>query len=132
MKLQILPKKFKIIGFLLFIIGFILSGVNSFMEGWNSVDENFSGDLHYFSERAEHLFNIMFVVGMLVYMLAKEKVEDEYINKIRLESFQLSSLIFLVISLIVFLFPTQTKFSIDDFIIVFLSIYLITFYIKKL
>ena len=132
MKTQILPHKFKIVGFFLFIIGFILSGINSFMEGWHSVDKNFTGDLKTFSERTEHIFNIMFVVGTIVYMISKEKIEDEYINKLRLESFQLSSLIFLFIALIAFIFPTQTKFSVDEFILVFVPIYLVTFYIKKI
>ena len=131
MKTQILPNNFKIMGLSLFIFGFILSGVNSFMEGWHSIDKNFTGDLNMFSEKAENIFNTMLVVGMIVYMLSKEKIEDEYINKLRLESFQLSSLIFLLIALTAFLLPTQTKFSVDDFILVFLSTYLITFYIKK-
>jgi len=132
MKTQILPHKFKIVGFILFIIGFILSGINSFMEGWHSMDKNFTGDSKIFSERTEHIFNIMFVVGTIVYMLSKEKIEDEYINKLRLESFQLSSLIFLFIALITFIFPTQTKFSVNEFILVFVPIYLVTFYIKKI
>ena len=84
-----------------------------------------------FGENIVHVFYILSLVGMIIYIMSKEKIEDDYINKLRLESYQLTALISLFAALILFVFSSQLKFNIDDFITNFLFIYLITFFIKK-
>jgi predicted ABC-type exoprotein transport system permease subunit len=68
---------------------------------------------------------------MLIYMLSKEKIEDDYIDKLRLESYQLSSAIWLSVSIIIYGFFADVKISLDYIIFLFMLTYLITFFIKK-
>jgi hypothetical protein len=64
-------------------------------------------------------------------MFSKEKTEDEYINKLRLESFQLTSFIGLAITIISYALSEEIELTLDYFIILFLWIYLMIFAIKK-
>lgn len=137
MKFQILPNWFKKIGLILFVIFSFLGGgddaIRGFYDGLNGLPYNNEvGEFtRYFGATLMHTFDIMAIIGMIFYMMSKEKVEDDYINKLRLESFQLTALIGLFISLVMFFFYSQLKFYVDDFITMFLFIYLIIFFIKK-
>ena len=64
-------------------------------------------------------------------MLSKEKVEDDYINKLRLESYQLTAIIGLVVSILLFSFAKDLKLTLDYFIMLYLLFYLVIFFIKK-
>jgi len=64
-------------------------------------------------------------------MLAKEKIEDDYINKLRLESYQLASIVILIITILLYSFSESLKLTLDYFIISFMYFYLIIFFIKK-
>ena len=140
MKLQILPNWFKKVGLLLFIVFSFLASSNAFKKGFNK-GYYYNKDIpayvktdpitNYFGEALIHYFDIIAIIGMIIYIMSKEKVEDDYINKLRLESYQLTALISLFSALIMFLFSSQLKIYIDDFITMFLFIYLITFFIKK-
>ncbi len=143
MKIQILPNWFKKVGLILFIVGSIIGGGDDFMRGWNSVDcnsqtseinsQNNYGLITIFvgGKNTTHIFYVLSFIGMLIYMLAKEKVEDDYINKLRLESFQLTSIITLLIAIFLFAISKKSNFPLDYFITLFFWFYLVTFYIKK-
>jgi len=140
MKIQILPNWFKKVGLIMFIVFSFLGSGDASLEGYNSgyyynkdIPENVKTDLFssYFEETLIHSFNIIAIIGMIIYIMSKEKIEDDYINKLRLESYQLTALISLFAALILFIFSSQLKFYLDDFITMFLFIYLITFFIKK-
>ncbi len=144
MKLQILPNWFKKVGLIMFIVGTIIGfGDNlatAFKEGANDAGSRNSKPYPIsestfftstFGENMVHVFYILSLVGMIIYIMSKEKIEDDYINKLRLESYQITALISLFTALILFVFSSQLKFYIDDFITMFLFIYLITFFIKK-
>ena len=131
MKTQILPNWFKKVGLLLFIVFSFLGSGDAYLEGYNrgyyynkDIPENVKTDLFssYFGETLVHSFNIIAIIGMIIYIMSKEKIEDDYINKLRLESYQLTALISLFSALIMFLFSSQLKFYIDDFITMFLFI----------
>jgi hypothetical protein len=129
-----LPNWCKKLGFFLFIFGFSTSFYSGFMEGvnggqFNSSKYNEFDDL--FSESIMHLFEIIAIIGMVIYMFSKEKIEDDYIYKLRLESFQLTSLIGLGITIISYAISEEIKLTLDYFIILFLWIYLVTFALKK-
>ena len=64
-------------------------------------------------------------------MLSKEKIEDDYINQLRLESYQLTAIIGIVISILLYAFAESKKLTLDYFITLFMYLYLITFFIKK-
>ena len=134
MKVKMLPNWCKKLGFVLFIFGFSFSFYSGFMEGLNgekfdSSKYNYFEDL--FSESIMHLFEVLAIIGMVIYMFSKEKIEDDYINKLRLESFQLTSFVGLGITIIAYAISEEIKLTLDYFIILFLWIYLITFAIKK-
>ncbi|TVZ56699.1 hypothetical protein OD91_1996 [Lutibacter sp. Hel_I_33_5] len=144
MKIKMLPNWGKKIGLSLFFIGFfvVFTAVNSrksLCEGYNSHNTNTTEiiDLEpvfiekWFGESAVHLFEVLTILGLLIYMLSKEKIEDDYINKLRLESYQLTSIIVLVLSLGIYALSENLKLSIDTFATLFLMSYLIIFALKK-
>jgi len=142
MKTQILPNWCKKIGITLFIVGSIIGGIDNarygFMEGfYDGVNGNAYRTTKpievfpYFKENTKHVFSVLAMIGMLIYMISKEKIEDDYINLLRLESFQLTLIVGLVSSMILFAFSKEMKIHIDVFITLFMWFYLITFFIKK-
>jgi hypothetical protein len=135
MKTQILPNWCKKLGITLFIVFSFISGLDDFIDGFNSGKGLQIGDSNlfksYFGENLLHYFSVISIIGMIIYMLSKEKIEDDYINKLRLESYQLTAIIGLIISLILYGFSENLKFTLDYFISLFMYFYLITFFIKK-
>ena len=156
MKLQILPNWCKKLGLAIFFIGTIIGGGDDFMEGFTSGynstrnsevtktlgnEKNVSEKLNNlneptflfktFGETGLHIFEIAGIFGMLIYMLSKEKIEDDYIDKLRYQSYLLSSILWLIIAIFIYTFNESFKLSIDYFIYLFIWTYLITFFIKK-
>ncbi len=142
MKTQIFPNWCKKLGLTLFIVFSFISGLNDFIKGFNEgINFGSSGKnlqianpnvfKSYFGENVLHYFSVISIIGMLIYMLSKEKIEDDYIGKLRLESYQLTAIIGLIISLLLYAFSKDLKFALDYFISLFMYFYLITFFIKK-
>lgn len=134
MNLRLLPNWCKKAGVMLFLIAVFFSCYEGFMEGINGEPRN-SGkyDLftNYFGKEVMHWFNILSILGMIIYAFSKEKIEDDYINKLRLESYQITAIIGLAITIFLYAFSKNYKLSLDYFINIFLIIYLITFALKK-
>ncbi len=108
MNLQIFPNWCKKVGIAIFTIFFCFEGRDSFMEGWYAYEyklplgadfslkehgADFSLKEHglfsfqeYFGSKLMFTFGVLSYIGMLIYMFSKEKVEDDFINKLRLES----------------------------------------------
>jgi len=140
MKTQILPNWCKKLGIALFIIFSFISGgddfINGFYDGFNGLPSNPNSSdsvlfLNYFNESVLHLFSIISMLGVLIYILSKEKVEDDYIQKLRLDSFQLTAIIGLVASILLYSFSKNIKLTLDYYIFLFIWCYLIIFFIKK-
>ncbi len=142
MKIQILPNWCKKLGLILFLItSFITSGdaaINGYNHGYNAgrgysqvIKNKSTLFLSYFGENFLHIFDILAIIGILIYMLSKEKVEDDYINKLRLESYQLTAIIGLIISILLYVFSKDLKLTLDYFIYLYLWFYIIIFSIKK-
>ena len=144
MKIKMLPNWGKKMGLLLFFIGLVVvftavSNRESFCEGYNSYDTSISEKQNlepiliekWFGESTIHIFEVLTILGLLVYMLSKEKIEDDYINTLRLESYQLTSIIILVFALGLYDFSENLKLSLDAFATLFLMSYLIIFALKK-
>lgn len=153
MKLQILPNWCKKLGVVMFFVFSFISGAddvfNASCDGWNSVPKvkygeqietseytppppsnitNFKG---FFGVKTLRFIDALSILGILMYMLSKEKVEDDYINQLRLESYQLTAIVLISISILLYAFSEKIKLSIDYFITLFMYFYLITFFIKK-
>ena len=140
MKTQILPNWCEKLGITLFIIFSFISGgddfLNGFYDGFNGLPYNSETSnsvlfLNYFREPVLHLFSIISMLGILIYILSKEKIEDDYIQKLRLDSFQLTAIIGLVISILLYYFSKDMKLTLDYFIYLSTWCYLIMFFIKK-
>lgn len=135
MKLQVLPNWCKKLGLIFFIIFSFIGSGDAFIDGLNSgagqIKEASDLFKSYFGVKLLHYFDIISIFGMLIYMVSKEKVEDDYINKLRLESYQLTAIIGLILSIIIYTFFENIKLTLDYFIILFIWCYLLIFFIKK-
>lgn len=134
MTLKMLPNWCKKLGLGIFIVGSSISAYKGFMEGYTATypkSEKYNFLENLYSDSTLHLFDVLAIIGMLIYMFSKEKIEDDYINKLRLESYQLTSLIGLLICIILYIFSQTMRLSLDYFINIFLMFYLVIFAIKK-
>lgn len=144
MHIQIFPNWFKKLSLIVFLFASFLAGADDFLRGYSA---GYNGSLvNYTESKFEdfkvvtnmlggkniiHLLEILAVLALISYMLSKEKVEDDYINILRLESYQLS---FLVISVTALLFHTLHQeffYGVYDSVSLFVWLYLIIFYFKK-
>ena len=93
----LLPNRFKRIGVILFPIGLIV---------WMITQQgSFNADLsHTLKVIVLSLSFFSFLFGLYFTTFSKEPIEDEYINSVRLKSFQISSIAQMVFFLISFTF----------------------------
>ena len=75
--------------------------------------------------------DIILYLGLIIYFLSKEKIEDDYINKLRLESYQLTIIIGVILSFITFIIFKNIEIQNSLFLESFLMIYLLIFWYKK-
>ncbi|MEX6626893.1 hypothetical protein [Tenacibaculum salmonis] len=123
MNTQILPNWSKKLGIILYIIGAIPSAYTGFVAGFYNEPFVITNDFWH--------YDIILYSGLLIYFLSKEKIEDDYINKLRLESYQLTLIISIIISFITFIIFKNIKVDNSLFLDVFLLIFLIIFWFKK-
>lgn len=134
MSLQILPNKFKSVGLGIFLICFGIPVLVSFLIGFAQAFESNENSqfLHEFlNPTLMKWANILTISGMLVYLLSKEKVEDDYIIKLRLESYQLATVLCLGVTFILHLLDNEMMFNLSYPLYIFISVYLLTFSVKK-
>tara|TARA_B110000285_G_C15059350_1_gene581446 strand:- start:478 stop:945 length:468 start_codon:yes stop_codon:yes gene_type:complete len=144
MKIKMLPNWGKKLGFLVFVISVLITSTfiesrKSFFEGYNAglVLENEILNLEpilferVLGSESLHFFSVLIIIGLIIYMFSKEKVEDDYINKLRLESFQLTSLISLAASVMFYIVYKTFKLELDYFVLIYLIIWLNIFALKK-
>ena len=134
MNFQILPNRAKSIGLAIFIIccgiplitAFIMVIISPF-----SPNENSRLTQALFHPILLKWLNILGIIGMLIYMLSKEKIEDEFITKLRLESFQITLMLLLFVTIVLLLLDDNLHFNVSYVTFVFILTYLIIFYLKK-
>ena len=146
MKLQILPNWCKKLGLAIFMIFSFIVARDQALSGWYSVPYNspyktleyktpppnkITNYTSFFEVKTLHYLDALSIFGLLIYMLSKEKIEDDYINQLRLESYQLTAIIGIIISILLYAFAERIKLTPDYFITLFMYFYLITFFIKK-
>ena len=144
MNIQILPNWFKKIALLLFIISYIIVSIDDFVEGfqdarnnkeysYNVTNENTGSHLikNFVGDKNLQIFKIISLFSILIYIVSKEKFEDDYIKNIRLESYQLSFLIIILVGIVFILFDITKIYDLFDSLVLFLWLYLIIFFIKK-
>ena len=147
MKTQILPNWCKKLGLTLFIIASLLNGSLNFINnsinkyGVSGINSSELGEqssneilvlLNAFTGGAlSYDIDFLAIIAILVYMISKEKVEDNYINKLRLESFQLTFIIGLLTTIVVYILDKNLKLTLDYFIFPLLWSYIIIFFVKR-
>jgi hypothetical protein len=112
-----------------------MGGYHEFLAGWHSYDNTNYEAINlftiYFGKFSATLFDILYMLGLLIYMLSKEKIEDEYIKILRLESYQLVTILGICFSLISYALSKNLEFTLDYFIFCFMVFYLVIFSLKK-
>ena len=134
MNLQILHNKAKSIGLAIFIICCGIPLLTAFMMGIISPfssNDNSRLTQALFNPIFSKWLNILSIIGMLIYMLSKEKIEDVFITKLRLESFQITLMLLLFVTLVLLLLDDNLNFNVSYVIYMFIFTYLIIFYLKK-
>lgn len=144
MNVQILPNWFKKISFIIFLATYLLSNgddaIHGFRDGISGKSYNYTVNNtetpHLFldmvgGENSIHWLKIISILALITYMLSKEKVEDDYISILRLESYQLTFLIITIVAFIFYLFKVNTLYGIYDSVTLFICLYLIIFFLKK-
>ncbi len=144
MNIQILPNWCKKVGVTVFIIGLIslvIIFINSLLSAGSGINPYETGYLAgkqlYYSLHSDAVFGLVMgkiivlltILGMVIYLLSKEKVEDEFINKLRLEAYQLTLLLVASCLFLVFLFGGNI--SALFLLYLFFAVYLLVFSIKK-
>lgn len=134
MKTHILPHWCKKLGLILFIIASLINGGLNFINnsGLGKNDNGLLGILNAFiGGGLSYVIDFVAIIAMLIYMISKEKVEDDYINKLRLESFQLTFIIWLLITIVIYILDKDLKLTLEYFIFPLLWSYIIIFFIKR-
>jgi len=139
MKFQLLPYYFKRIGLVIFILGCFPSFVSDFVDGWNDAGDPSEKlidlpKVYFGFHPSETFFNvteILGLVGLLIYALSKDKIFDEFLLKLRLESVQITFFISLLVVMLAVVF--QMKWKIDaSYLLYFQMIgFLVIYNIKK-
>jgi hypothetical protein len=130
MKTQLLPNWCKKIGIALYVLGAFPSAYVGFSEGMKRGLDNSTSELLINFEQLWY-FDLLLYLGMLIYFLSKEKVEDDFIRKLRLETYQVLILVGIGISFISLLFEIKLKIRVSMFLESFLVLYLLIFWYKK-
>lgn len=119
----LLPNKFKIIGWFI-LIPITIAGIYLSVTGFETVTLNanafalvnsdFLGKTEYFSlikvDLAQTIVGILFLAGALLVSFSKEKIEDEYIAKLRLSSLLWAVWLNYILLLLCFVFVYGTDF----------------------
>ncbi len=128
MKIKLLPNYFKWIGLVLFFAG----GIPSFFDGYNDYGTNQIENPYSFSDQVILIASIISLLGMIIYALSKEKIEDEYINILRWESATTSFFISFVIVIInIIIYGVKDLIDAQFIMELQLLLYLIIFFFKK-
>jgi len=132
MKIQLLPNYFKWIGLTLFLGGAIPNFMRGFTEGYNEYGADQMVNTLPFSEQTYLIAGIISLLGMIVYALSKEKIEDEFLKVLRWQSVTIAFVVSIVI-VIVDMLLHGTKDIIDGQFLTELQLlsYLIVFAFKK-
>ena len=119
----LLPNKFKIIGWFI-LMPAIIVGIYLSFTGFETLsinrkvfalmNEEFLGKSEYFSfiktDITQTLVGVLFLIGALFVSFSREKIEDEYIAKLRLSSLLWAVLVNYILLLLCFIFVYGTGF----------------------
>lgn len=142
MNVQIFPNWVKKITIPVFLISFVTSQADDFIKGWrdghNNQSYNYDPDrstrlveIYMGGGRVMHILEVISLLMVLFYVLSKEKIEDEYIKKLRFESYQVSFILIVIIAITFYTFDIDFRYGLGDSVGIFMFLYLIIFFFKK-
>ena len=119
----LLPNRYKVIGWILLIPSFLLGLYLLFFgfePNWAKAKvlsifpNNLMGEKGFFKMQeiniTQTLIGVLFIIGGLLIMFSKEKIEDEYITKIRLTSLLWAVFINYILLILAFIFVYNLAF----------------------
>lgn len=125
MNIQILPHIFKKIGLFLFIaypVGHFLLGF------FNPFHSNEEGGFQFL---LGDFLEIGALIGVIIYFISKEKVEDELIKRIRLESMSIAFLISVIILLFLSIGRLINQVDASLMFLLQLTLFLVIYHYQK-
>ena len=135
--MKLLPHFFKRIGIVIFFIALIVNSIDegrrSFMEGHNDAsDTPIEYDFHpVLPAKAMHISDFTILIGLLIYVLSKNKKEDEFMQKLRYESAFIVLVLSLFIILILYIINPNIKIDPSSLISMQMVFYLILRLLKR-
>ncbi len=138
MKLLLLPHIFKKIGLIIFLSGFILSAIDDgrqgFMDGYN---ENQSDPVkvefkRVLPEKVSQIADYVLLCGLLIYILSKNKRDDEFTQRLRYESAYIILVVTIVFIFVLYMVNREIRIEPSTFIGTQLVLYLIVRYFRKI
>lgn len=131
--MKLLPYYFKWIGIILFPLGMIFGIIDSGRHGF--LDARYGYDVENFQrilpEIVSQLADYATLVGLLIYILAKNKTEDELAQKLRYESAFLVLILTIGTVLVIYIFNSDFEISPSIFLALQMAAYLILRTVKK-
>jgi len=139
MTLQLLPNYFKKIGLSLFLITMLPNFFRGFWEGFQGHPQGYYESIlaKYsilgipLNEQFFSTLGILSVLGLIIYALSKDKVFDEFLLQLRLESIHLSFFVSVLIIFVMLFFEPNSEISALFVVELQVLIFLITNKIKK-
>ena len=105
----LLPNKYKKFGWLLFLLGIITGGILQISDGKTDIfDIGLINDLGF--EFLDEIISILIIIGGMLVVFTKEKIEDEFIHKLRHESLVWAIILNYVILLLTIVFVYEMNF----------------------
>ena len=123
MRSKLLPHPYKFIGLLIFILALIFPIILGALDG-SSWDE---------SSQRRHIAQTAMLVGLLIIILSREKLEDEFIDSCRLRAFRAA----LIAGIVYFLqdvfgtFGGNLVHSSGGLLLMQTAVYLVVFHLMK-
>jgi len=136
--MKLLPHVFKQIGLTVFLIGFVVSmiddGRHGFIDGWNearSIGEDEIPFVRIMPDFVSKLADYATMLGLLLYILAKNRSEDEFAQKLRYESAYIVLVVSIFLVFILYIIDSEINLSPSTVLMLQMVFYLIVRIIKK-
>lgn len=136
--MKLLPYVFKWIGITIFFIGFVFGAIDDgrkgFLEGYNEtshhpVEIEFNRVL---PEKVSQIADYVLLFGLLIYVLAKNKRDDEFTRQMRYEAAYIVFVITIIFIFILSMVNPNLRLEPSTFIGTQLALYLIIRYFRKI
>ena len=130
--MKLLPHYFKWIGIGLLILSFVF-GIDDFLLGFTgaSLSEPPEDFKRILPEIFPQISDFILLIGLLIYLVSKNKREDEFIQKIRYESAYIVLVITILGILVLYIINPETKLNASYLLAFQMLFYLVVMFFRK-